>query len=221
MTVMEQPQRGVRFHMCGMILGLVALAMPALAASGNVLPSKAKPKGYSLVKIAKATAHFNTSGPTGRSEMPEPSVPFQILYTSTDNPSNAFAVPPGTMLYVPIVFADNSAPILGLFPDVNDPGEVSDYYFNPAQLGAEFIEIVVDGKVTSLDPAYVVGAETPGLPSGGNLYTVAAVFLTPLSPGLHTVTIRARFTGEALEAFPQVFPGGVFAFDVPYSVTVE
>jgi hypothetical protein len=99
-------------------------------------------------------------------------VPFQILYTSTTNPSNTFHVQPGTMLYVPIVFSDNAPPILGDFPDVNDPEAVSDYYFNPEQLGAEFIEIVVDGKVTSLGPAYAVGADPEtSLPDGGDIYT--------------------------------------------------
>jgi hypothetical protein len=199
-----------------MILGLIAAAMPARAASGDVLPPTAQPQGYSLAKIAEATAHFNTSGPAGRSEATEPLVPFQILYTSAANPLNTFDVPPGTMLYVPIVFADNSPPILGDFPDVNDPEAVSDYYFNPVQLGAEFIEIVVDGKVTELGSAYVVGADTPGLPSGGSLYTVAAVFLTPLSPGTHTVTIQARFTGAALAPI-----GGVFQFAESYTVIVE
>ena len=73
---------------------------------------------------------------------------------------------------------------------------------------------MVDSQVTSLGPAYAVGAETPGLPTGGNLYTVAAVFLTPLSPGTHTVIIRARFTGEALAR-------GVFEFEITYTVIVK
>lgn len=40
-----------------------------------------------------------------------------------------------------------------------------------------------DGSVTSLGPGYAVGAETPGLPCGGNAYTVVGAFLTPLSKG--------------------------------------
>lgn len=44
---------------------------------------------------------------------------------------------------------------------------------------------------------------------------MAAVFLTPLSPGTHTVTIQARLTGEALEGF-----GGVFEFELTYTVIV-
>jgi hypothetical protein len=203
------------------VLYVVTVATPALAGGGNVLPPTAQPKGYSLAEIAEATAVFNTSGFNARSEATEPPVPFQILYTSATNPSNTFHVRLGTMFYVPIVFSDNSEPILGDFPDVNDPEAVSDYYFNPEQLGAEFIEIVVDGEVTSLEPEYAVGAETPGLPTGGDLYTVAAVFLTPLSKGTHTVTIRARLTGEAIAEFPEFFPGGVFEFEITYTVIVH
>jgi hypothetical protein len=213
--------RRSRVTIPGAVLYVVAAAVPALAGGGNVLPPTAKPKGYSLAEIAAATAIFNASGPGGRSEATEPPVPFQILYTSATNPTNTFIVRPGTMLFVPVVFSDNSDPILGDFPDVNDPEEVSDYYFNPEQLGAEFIEIVVDGEVTSLEPAYAVGAEAPGLPTGGDLYTVAAAYLTPLSKGTHTVTIRARFTGEAIQEFPEFFPGGVFEFSNTYQVLVR
>lgn len=54
---------------------------------GNVLPATAKPKGYSLTDIAKATAFFATTPPSDRSKETEPDVPFQILYTTSD-PSN-------------------------------------------------------------------------------------------------------------------------------------
>jgi hypothetical protein len=209
-------RRRGRVTILGAALCVVTAAAPALAGGGEVLSPTEQPKGYSLAEIAEATAAFNTSGPNGRSEATEPPVPFQILYTSATNPSDTFQVRPGTQLYVPVVFVDNSPLILGDFPDVNDPEAVSDYYFNPEQLGAEVIEIVVDGKVTSLGPEYVVGAETPGLPSGGDLYTVAAVFLTPLSSGTHTVTFRVRFTGEALAPF-----GGVFAGEDTYTVIVQ
>ena len=77
-------------------------------------------------RLAEATAIFNSSGPDDRSEATEPDVPFQILYTSDTNPSNTFHVRRGTMLYVPIVFSNNSPPVTGDFPDVNDPEAVSD-----------------------------------------------------------------------------------------------
>lgn len=206
------------------LAGMWVLATHGVHATtgGNVLPPTAQPKGYSLAEIAEATAYFNTSGPEGRNLETEKALglPFGILYTSSANPSNTFDVRPGITLYVPIVFSDDSQPILGDFPDVNDQEAVSDYYFNPGQLGAEFIEIVVDGEVTSLEPEYAVGAETPELPTGGNNYTTAAVFLTPLSKGTHPVTIRARFTGEAVAEFPEFFPDGVFEFEIEFTVNV-
>ncbi|WP_165250363.1 hypothetical protein [Paludisphaera soli] len=195
--------------------------MPAFAGGGNVLPPTAKPKGHSLADLAGETGIFNASGPAARSEANEPEVPFQILYTSDANPSSTFEVRPGTMLYVPVVWSDDSAPILGDFPDVNDPEAVADYYFNPDQLGAEFIEIEVDGNTTALEPEYSVGADVPGLPSGATHYTVAAAVLTPFSKGTHTVTIRARFTGAAIAEFPEFFPGGVFEFSNTYTVIVD
>ena len=67
MTAMEKSRRGVRFIMCGAILGLIALAVPTLAGSGNVLPPTAKPKGYSLTEAAAATAFFNLSGVSAKS----------------------------------------------------------------------------------------------------------------------------------------------------------
>lgn len=200
---------------------MAEVASRAQAHGGNVLPATARPRGYSLREITAATAHFNTSGPGGRNKATEPRVPFQVLYTSNENPTNTFVVRPGTMLFVPILSSDDSAPILGDFPDVNDQEAVADYFFNREQLGAEFIEVVVDGEVTTIGPEYAVGAETPGLPSGGNRYTTAGVFLTPLSKGVHEVTIRARLTGEAIQAYPQYFPGGVFEFSITYRVIVS
>jgi hypothetical protein len=125
------------------------------------------------------------------------------------------------MLYVPILSVDNSEPVLGIFPDVTNPAAVTAYYFDPQQLGAEFMRIVVDGKVTNLGPGYAVGAQTPGLPTGGNGYTVGAVFLTPLSKGTHTVTIAARITGSFIKMYPQFFPDGVVEFEIPYTVVVR
>jgi hypothetical protein len=208
-------------------------SVPEHVGGGNVLPPTAKPKGYSLTDIAKATAFFVTSGPgdpsdpsSGRSESNEPNVPFQILYDSNINePHNTFLVRPGTMLYVPIFFSSDSPPITGNFPDVNNPDEVAEYLTSPDELGAIVLEINVDGEVTSLiktvagevtSLGYAVGVNVAPekLPDGGGTrLVIAAVFLTPLTKGTHTVTIRASFTGAAI-------PGG-FEFEIPYTVTVN
>lgn len=192
---------------------------PAHAGGGNILPPTAKPKGYSLSDIAKATAFFSTSAPNDRSKETEPDVPFQILYTSGDT-SNTFSVRPGTMLYVPIFFADDSEPIFGNFPSVNDPNDpnaVANYFFSREELGAELLQIAIDGKITRIkeDSGYIVGVEVPQLADGkGTHYLTAAVFLTPLTKGTHSVTIQGNFTGDALPT-----PG--FAFDITYTVIVN
>jgi len=188
----------------------LAFAGPAIAAGGNVLPGTAKAQGYSLAEAAGATASFNV-GPRTPETLPA-GFPFQILYVPADN-NLTFNVPVGTMFYVPVVFSDSNDAAFWPFPDVTDPQAVSDYYFDPAQLGAEYIDIVVDGKITSLAPAYAVGAVTPGLPSGADAYTVAAAFLTPLSKGTHTVTIRCLFSGN--------FIGGQFSSESTYTVNVH
>ena len=206
---------------CGLrVCALVAVACllvstaPAFAGGGEVLPPTAKVRGYSLAEAAATTAYFN-EGPRTPDTLPV-GFPFQILYVPADN-NPTFDVRTGTMFYVPVVYSDDTDSALWPFPDVNDPKAVSDYYFDPEQLGAEFIDVVVDGKVTSLGPKYAVGAVTPGLPSGGNNYTVAAAFLTPLSKGTHTVTIRGLLSGKFLEPF---FPDG-FAFENTYTVNVR
>ena len=135
---------------------------------GNVLPPTDKPKGYSLSDIAKATAFFSTSGPDNRSEATEPNVPFQVLYDSNVNdPHNTFFVGPSTTFYVPIFYSDDSPPITGNFPDVRDQKAVEKYLSSHKELGAEFIEIEVDGKVTSIKKAprhfqWVAGTDLMG-----------------------------------------------------------
>jgi hypothetical protein len=166
---------------------------------GNVLPPTEKPNGYSLSDIAKATAFFATRGPgdpnvpndpNGRRESNEPNVPFQILYDSIINvPHNTFSVRPDTMLYVPIFFVSDSPPPTGNFPDdVGDPKAIAKYMFKKKELGAQSLMIEVDGKITSIkeDPGYFVGVTTE-LFDGGTHYITAAVFLTPLTKGTHTL----------------------------------
>jgi hypothetical protein len=185
-------------------------------AGGQLLPPPARPHGYSLADAAAATAYFNT-GPRTPDTLPK-NFPFQILYIPPDN-SNTFSVSTGTMLYVPVITSDNRDALYWPFPDVTDPAAVSAYYFDPAQLGAEFMRIVVDGQVRELGSAYAIGVEMPQpRPSEGVYnYTVVAAFLTPLSRGVHTVTIAARLSGAfILQAF-----GGPYEFEISYTVTVE
>ena len=190
---------------------LLAAAGPTLAGGGNVLPPTAHAKGYSLAVAAAATAYFN-EGPRTPDTVPS-GFPFQILYVPADG-NLTFDVRTGTMFYLPLVFSDSTDGAFWPFPDVTDPDAVSDYYFDPAQLGAEVLDVVVDGEVTSLGRGYAVGAVTPGLPSGGNTYTVVAAYLTPFSKGTHTVTIRVLLAGDFLG-------GGEFTFETTYTVNVH
>jgi hypothetical protein len=194
-----------------------------LAGGGNVLPGPAKPRGYSLSDMAKATAFFNT-GPHDLTFYPD--TPFQILYIPLGTPENMsplpFEVRPGTMLYVPIFYSDDSPPITGDFPNVDFRQAVLHYIYSPTELGTIYIQIVVDGTVNSLGSDYVVGVGNVKLGDGpggtrepriGN-YIVFAAFLTPLNKGTHTVRIQGYLNGAAL--------GGVFQFsDPPYIVIVR
>jgi len=112
----------------GALLALMTTAEPAFAglpakgksvhaplAGGNVLPGLAQPKGYSLLTLAEETAAFNVTDRSG----PPPALPFQMLYSRPGN-TNTFEVRAGTMLYVPVIFNDDSPPVLGNFPDPTD-----------------------------------------------------------------------------------------------------
>jgi len=195
---------------------VLVAALPAWAGGSNVLPPTAHAKGYSLADAAAATAYFN-EGPRTPDMVPL-GFPFQILYAPADGTAPPpFDVRTGTMFYVPLVYSDNSDEALWPFPDVTDAEAVSDYYFDPDQLGAETLDLVVDGKVASLGKEYAVGAVTPGLPTGGSTYSVVAAFIGPLTKGTHTVAVRVLLTGAFLLPY---FPSG-FAFETTYTVNVH
>jgi hypothetical protein len=191
--------------------GLVLLTQPALAGGGNVMPANAKPHGWSLLDIANAMPYFSASG---NNPALLPDTPFQLLYIS---PTNTFTVKTGTSFFVPVFFVDDSPPILGTFP--TSAADLADYYFAEDQLGVDVAQIIVDGQVTDLGPDYVAGiVNAPGLPDGGGShYTQLGAFLTPLSKGTHTVTIRIFADGDAWIPF-----GGSFGpFEVTYTVIVK
>jgi len=195
---------------------------------GKILPAAAHSHGYSLTDMADATALFFTSG---NDPSRYPNTPIQVLYvdpkTLTFNSvngglvvggTNQFTVKPGTPFYVPLAFVDDSPPILGTFPTT--PQAAADYVFSHDQVGLGHLQIVVDGHATSIGAAYTAGpVQTPPLLDGGgsHIITVGA-FLTPMSPGAHTVSISGEFSGVAFQqatglAFEQ------FAFT--YTVTVR
>jgi hypothetical protein len=193
-------------------LALVAASPPACAGSGQVLPPTATPKGWSIDDMAAAVANFSISG---NDLAYYPDTPFQIIYR---HPGNAFTLKPGTFLYVKVVFIDDSPPIIGDWPE--DKDDVADYFFGRTQLGAHDLEIEVDGTVYSLDdPGYVGGpVPTPNSPDGSEHFIQSGAFVSPLSRGTHTLTIRGVLDGDAMLAATGGFP---FATEITYTITVQ
>ena len=147
----------------------------------HVLPAKARPHGYSLQDMARATAAFNVTDHSG----PVPNTPFQILFTSAANPDNTFNVMQGKTLYVPVLFNDNSAPVIGDFPtNAENHRQLLKYWFSQQQFGVVASDVTIDGKKKELSGAYVSGVsfDLP-LPDTATQYATTAVFIAPLPPG--------------------------------------
>jgi hypothetical protein len=203
-----------RFLHC--LATIVATSVMALAQhGGTVMPAQAKPRGYSLDTMAKALALFDTSG----NQMQfYPKTPFQILFQDPNKTQfqsvtcpnggpgflvigvNSFAVRSGTPYFVPLFSVDDSPPVLGAFP--TEESQIEDYFFSPDEYGGRGFAIIVDGKQTSVGPEYLAGPieqTSPPLQDGGGTHLIQlGVFLTPLTPGAHTVTIVGQVASSAL-----------------------
>lgn len=193
-------------------LCLAASSLSAVAGSGHVLPPKATPQGWSIDDMAAAVANFSISG---NDPAFYPDTPFQIIYR---HPGNAFTLKPGTFLYVKVIFIDDSAPVIGDWPA--NKSEAGNYFFGRTELGAHDLEIEIDGKVFSLDhPGYIGGpVPTPNSPDGSEHFIQTGAFVTPLSRGTHTLTIRGVLDGDAMLAATGGFP---FATQITYTITVQ
>lgn len=190
-----------------MAAAVVSVSAPAYA-SGNVLPAAAQPNGVSRADMAQALAVFTISG---NDSAFLPQTPSQVLYGDpstvafipdgsglVETGTNAFTVHPGTLFFVPVFNVDDSPPVIGTFPTTN--AEAQEYFFDPAGLGGRDFNVVVDGTTTSLGANYVAGpVTTPPLPDGGGTHIVTlGAFLSPMTPGTHTVTISGGIFGAAL-----------------------
>jgi hypothetical protein len=192
-------------------LSVLAFTGPALAEGGDVLPASAKPKGYSLSDMAVATAVYNTGTTSGNPETPPPpDVPFEILVPSI----GSYTLKPGTMLYLPVFFADDTDSLYPGFPaDITDQAAdaayLDSYVFATYDVTSFIVQ--VDGQTTVLDDDFLCGVMTAPLldgSPGGTQYIVCAAFLTPLTPGEHTVSI-----GGIIDGSPVAF--------ISYNVTVS
>ena len=212
MRRMRNLRRGARSLVFGLIIIAVA-SMSATAgagtgAAGGVMPPAAQPHGVSRTDMTEALALFSISG---NDPALLPDTPAQVLYadpaTISFTPdgtgllqtgSNAFTVRAGTSFFVPVFNVDDSPPVIGDFPTTN--AEAQNYFFDPAQLGGQDFQIVIDGVTTPLGAGYVAGpVTTPPLPDGGGTHIVTlGAFLHPMAPGIHTVTISGGVFGAAL-----------------------
>jgi hypothetical protein len=194
---------------------LIAVATPAVQA-GNVLPPGAKSHGYSIDDMALEVANFSLSG---NDLAYYPDTPFQILYRqgNLQDPtgSNTFHVDPGTPFYLKFFFIDDAPPVWGDFP--TDKSGAGDYIFGRDQLGAHDFEIEIDGEKHSLDdPGYIGGpVAVPNSLGGDHLLQVGA-FITPLSKGVHHITMRGVLDGDVI--LENV--GGPFGATINYTVVV-
>ena len=194
-------------------LSLILFGVGGLASGGEVMPPGASPQGYSLADMARKLALFDTSNNASQTY---PDTPFAILFqdaakesltitTCPDTKSgllllggNTFAVPTGKPFFVPLFSADDSAPVVGNFP-AQEAGAIG-YFFGASQLGARDFEIIVDGQITAVGPAYIAGpVQVAALGDGNGTHLIQlGLFLTPFSPGTHTITIRGQLAGAAI-----------------------
>jgi len=186
----------------------LSAAASALADDRDILPADASPEGYSLMRIAKDTAVYNTGQMTSNPETPPPpDVPFHILVADA-------TVRRGTLFYLPVFVADDSGGTPPGFPvDIQDQ-HADAAYLNSVLLSSYDVTdliVQVDGRTTILHNEYIVGVKTAPLldgTPGGTHYIVSAAFLSPLSPGEHTVAI-----GGIIGGMPVAF--------LSYNVTVR
>jgi len=173
-----------------------ACAGKVLADGGNVLPSSQQVNGYSLATAAQATAVYNTGVQAGNPDTPPPpTLPFSLVVGNATVPQNSY-------IYVPIFDEDNSAPA-----DPNFPSDISNQAADAAYLdnyvltnyGVSSFLVQVDGQNTVLDDSYITGVNTPTLldgSPGGDEYISSSAFLSPLSPGDHTIGIGGLISGD-------------------------
>ncbi|HEY9834731.1 MAG TPA: hypothetical protein V6D26_29535 [Stenomitos sp.] len=188
-----------------------------IASGGRVVPSPTTIAGYSLADMAQALANFSTNSAITNINDPSylPQTPFQILYLKNPNTdtTNSFTVPRDTYLFVPIANINTVPPIIGNFP--SDPNQAKAYVVSQEQLGGKF-EITVDGRTTPIPYSYVAGPVYAN--QTGYYFIQVGVFLTPLSPGEHTITCRGIYDGKAVTALT----GGVpYSYEFTYTVTVQ
>jgi hypothetical protein len=194
----------------------------------RVLPPSATPLGYSREEMTGLLALFTTSGnQTNYPDTPfqilftDPARTQLVVETRSgvrceqppappgpgcgwsflDNGgvANHFEVSADQPFFVPVDNADDSPTIAGDFPTTERGAKR--YVFDHRQLGGRDFAVIIDGRRTSLGPAYVAGpVETAPLFDGGGTHMITiGAFIGPMSPGTHTVRITGGYYGDAIE----------------------
>lgn len=231
-----------------LLAGLSTFVLPGRAAArsggGVVLPPWATPYGYSRADMTRLLAQFTTSG---NDPAYYPTTPFQILYTDStlveahlvtrhgepcDAPgpgcgllftqggpyANSFHVGPRKSFFVPVDNADDSPPVVGVFPTSEKAAKA--YIFGPHQLAGRDFAVCVDQRCRPLGPQYVAGpVETPPLLDGGGTHMITiGAFLSPMAPGHHDVRITGGYFGTDILT---IYGIGFLALDFTYRVHVD
>lgn len=231
-----------------LLAGLNTLVLPGRAAArsggGVVLPPWATPYGYSRADMTRLLAQFTTSG---NDLAYYPTTPFQILSTDSalvevrqvtrhDVPcavlspdcgllftqggpyANAFHVGRAKSLFVPVDNADDSPPVVGVFPTSDMAAKA--YIFGPHPLAGRDFAVCVDQRCRPLGPQYVAGpVETPPLLDGGGTHMITiGAFLSPMAPGHHDVRITGGYFGTDIFT---TYGIGFLALDFTYRVHVD
>jgi hypothetical protein len=111
---------------------------------------------------------------------------------------NTFNVKAGTEFFVPLLGVDDSPPVLGTFPK-DEEGAIP-YFFDSKDYGGRDFVITVDCRSTRIGHGFLAGpVQTPPLLDGGGTHFIQlGAFLTPLSLGLHVITIQGEFAGDGV-----------------------
>lgn len=208
----------------GLVVAFVmATATPGWTSAGGVMPASAKPHGYSLRDMTRATAPFTVHG---NDPAYYPDTPFQILSLTDINyetvgsgvlatGTSSFSVTPGTNFFVPIFNVNDLPPVLGVFPTT--PAAARPYFFGQAQYGGKNLRVVVDGHSTSIDAAYLSGPVAVPGDEATHVITLG-VFLHPMSVGTHEVRIRGGIHGDLVD---DTYGASFIKEDFTYTVEVH
>jgi hypothetical protein len=135
-------------------------------------------------------------------------------FGDTGDASNTFTVTADQSFFVPVDNADDSPTIVGEFPTT--PQGAKRYLFDHRQLDGRDFAVIIDGRRTSLGPAYVAGpVETAPLLDGGGTHMITiGAFIGPMSPGTHTVRITGGYFGDILQKVGLAFIRLDFTYEV-------